>query len=443
MTLWALLRKFQRQFRWAGDAHRTLRTLGPLLLQITGNKVDDDQFKFRAEYQTPDQEFTTQLAVLMYPLLDPASETYWQRILAGLEEQFRDEIPQALREQVQRFAQKLDHTGFFPIQFNGEILDLQRAYLQLAKGFYFGRDPQAQRALQEMLAAPFMAPLLWYSFYNYIVNGFELMAALFELVRALRGTAAFQALKREQATGPGQCIYCRTTEAPFTSQDHVLPEGLGNDELVLSKATVCDPCNHGDLSGLDEALLNYAPIASLRTLYVPYTKGGKLPSADLQNVILKKTAPTRLEILAKDETGLLREEEKLSDGSIRLSFTARGGTVDTTRVARAYVKIALGTVAYDCGAEFALQQCYDPARAFIRGERDFPNSLILKSTGEPQGRIEVNWLKLQPGTVFIIHIFGLIAVFNLEAEPVTHLPADLDALGFISFGRKQSAEETA
>ena len=237
--------------------------------------IDDSHRQFalhlissKAEYQTPDQEFTTQLAVLMYPLLDPASETYWQRILAGLEQQFRDEIPQALRGQVQRFAQRLDHPGFFPIQVNGELLDPQRVYLQLAKGFYFGRDPQAQKSLQDVLAAPFMA-------------------ALFELVRALRGTAAFQALEREQATGPGQCIYCRTTEGPFTSEDHVLPEGLGNDALVLSKGTVCDPCNHGDLSGLDEALLNYAPIASLRTLYVPYTKGGKLPSADF------RTSPSR------------------------------------------------------------------------------------------------------------------------------------------------------
>jgi hypothetical protein len=85
----------------------------------------------------------------------------------------------------------------------------------------------------------------------------------------------------------------------------------------------------------------------------------------------------------------------------------------------------------------------DPARAFIRGERDFPNSLILKSTGEPHGHIQVDWLKQQPGTVFVIDIFGLIAVFNLEAEPVTQLPADFDTSAFIVFDRKQASEETA
>ena len=75
----------------------------------------------------------------------------------------------------------------YPIQFNGELLDPQRVYLQLAKGSYFGRDPQAQIALQEMLVVPIsLEPLLWYSFYNYTVNGFELMSALFDIVRALR-----------------------------------------------------------------------------------------------------------------------------------------------------------------------------------------------------------------------------------------------------------------
>jgi hypothetical protein len=288
-----------------------------------------------------------------------------------------------------------------------------------------------------------MGPLLWYSFYNYTVNGFDLMSALFDIVCELRHTDAFQELEREQATGPRQCIYCTTTEATFTSEEHVLPEGLGNDALVLGKGHVCDSCNHGYLALLDEALLGYAPIAALSTLHVPHTKGGKLPSANLQNVTMKKTTPTRLEILAKDETGLLREEEKLSDGSIRLSFSARGGTSNTTLIARAYFKISLGTVAYDCGAEFALEQRYDSARAFIRGERDFPNPLILKSEGKPHGRIQVDWLKLQPGTVFIIDIFGLIAVFNLEAEPVTHLPADFDTSAFIVLDLKKSAQETA
>ena len=93
------------------------------------------------------------------------------------------------------------------------------------------------------------------------------------------------------------------------------------------------------------------PLPSLRILHVPHTKGGKLPSAHLQNVTMKKTTPTRLEILAKDETGLPREEEKLSDGSIRLSFSVRGGTRIRRLSPGPISKLPLATVAYDCGAD--------------------------------------------------------------------------------------------
>ena len=103
------------------------------------------------------------------------------------------------------------------------------------------------------------------------------------------------------------------------------------------------------------------------------------------------------------------------------------------------LQLALGTVAHDCGAAFALEQRYEPARAFIRGEGDLLNPLILKSAGEPSGRIELNWLKRQPGTIFTIDIFGLIAVFNLEVEPVMHLPADFDTSAFIVLDLKKSA----
>ena len=62
------------------------------------------------------------------------------------------------------------------MQFNGELLDPQQIYLQLAKGSYVGRDPQAQIALQELLAVPLMGPLLWYGFYN-LPSGLSRMIA--------------------------------------------------------------------------------------------------------------------------------------------------------------------------------------------------------------------------------------------------------------------------
>jgi hypothetical protein len=101
-------------------------------------------------------------------------------------------------------------------------------------------------------------------------------------------------------------------------------------------------------------------------------------------------------------------------------------------VARAYFKIALGTVAHDEGAAFALDSRYDPVRAFIRGAQGFPNPLYLNSSGQVHQRMMVYWQKLQPGSMFVIDIFGVVAAFNLEVEPPTQLPTNFEHLGFIA-----------
>lgn len=184
---------------------------------------------------------------------------------------------------------------------------------------------------------------------------------------------------------------------------------------------------------MDQALLEFAPIAFLRVIYVSHGKGGKLPRANLRNMEIKKTAPTRIEILAKDETALPHDQEDLGNGQIRFALRASGGTFDPVLVARAYFKIALGTVAYDRGGDFALAERYDAARAFIQGGQGFSNPLILKTSGEPHGRISVEWRKLEPGTFFCIDIFGVVAAFNLEVGPSMQLPDNLDSLGLAVF----------
>jgi hypothetical protein len=329
---------------------------------------------------------------------------------------------------MQAYAHRLANPTGFSIQVKDERLNPQQVYLQFTRGFYFGREPQAQAEIHGLFAVPLMGPLLWSWFYDYTANGFELTSVLYDIVLALRETDDFEEFRREQETGPGQCIYCTKTEGSFTSEEHILPEALGNDDLVLGRGYVCDGCNNGLLALLDRALLDCPSIAFLRAHYVPHVKGGKFPSANLQNMEIKKTLPTRIEIHAKDKTGLPHEEETLPDGSVRLNISARG-TWNMPLVARAYFKIALGTVAHDSGAAIALDRRYDPARAFIRGEQGFPNPLFVNSSGPVHQRMVVYWQPLRPGSMFVIDIFGVIATFNLEVEPQTQLPANFDQLG--------------
>lgn len=36
------------------------------------------------------------------------------------------------------------------------------------------------------------------------------------------------------------CIFCRRHDGGFTSREHVFPESLGNEEVVLPRGVVCD-----------------------------------------------------------------------------------------------------------------------------------------------------------------------------------------------------------
>src|SRR4051794_10709895 len=80
------------------------------------------------------------------------------------------------------------------------------------------------------------------------------------------------------ARGPGPGPAALRPE--FKSVEHVIPEGLGNDHVILPRGIVCDDCNHGKLSGLDREFL---PIALMRITHGLRTKAGKLPSARFGN----------------------------------------------------------------------------------------------------------------------------------------------------------------
>jgi hypothetical protein len=61
------------------------------------------------------------------------------------------------------------------------------------------------------------------------------------------------------------CLICRENDGGFASVEHILPESLGNTEMLLPRGVVCDRCNHGPLSRLDQALAGFLPIEMMRT----------------------------------------------------------------------------------------------------------------------------------------------------------------------------------
>jgi len=73
------------------------------------------------------------------------------------------------------------------------------------------------------------------------------------------------------------CLFCDSGKS-FTTREHIIPESLGNDEMILEKE-VCDKCQNY-LSQIENYVLNKTPIGFWRTLLTIRTKQGRLPIVD-------------------------------------------------------------------------------------------------------------------------------------------------------------------
>lgn len=75
------------------------------------------------------------------------------------------------------------------------------------------------------------------------------------------------------------CLYCRQA-GPFTTIEHVVPESLGNDDLIL-EGCVCDSCQSYFGKEIEQYVLAKTPIAVWRTLIGIRTKKGRFPTVDV------------------------------------------------------------------------------------------------------------------------------------------------------------------
>lgn len=113
------------------------------------------------------------------------------------------------------------------------------------------------------------------------------------------------------------CLFCQS-EKPF-AVEHVIPESLGNDDLVLVDQ-VCGTCNN-HFSKLEEFVLQKTPLAFWRAQLGIKTKRGKLPSVDLSQ-------PTR-------EKGVFPSKHPVHDDDIGFTSHEDGSTsveIDDPRI---------------------------------------------------------------------------------------------------------------
>jgi hypothetical protein len=230
-----------------------------------------------------------------------------------------------------------------------------------------------------------------------------------------------------------KCIYCLSEEGPFGSQEHVLPESLGNTEMLLAPGIVCDPCNHGTLSQLDQILIQFPPLALLRVQMLDYTKQGKRPRADFQNMTIEKIDNQTIRIFGKDKTADFKKREKLPDNRVLWRHEAQTRKILRIPLARSLYKVGLGFVAFKLGHDAALEERYDRARRFITNGGAFPNSLLLTRESITRFNTHIRCTFQFGGTLICVSIWGVGFALNLEQSPRVRNFPEFEEDGIIEF----------
>lgn len=76
------------------------------------------------------------------------------------------------------------------------------------------------------------------------------------------------------------CIFCKRDSTGSRSEEHIIPESLGNEEHVLPPGVVCDACNNYFASSIEQVVLESGEFKTARFSMVIPNKRNRVPSVD-------------------------------------------------------------------------------------------------------------------------------------------------------------------
>ena len=432
------LKTYRRHYRRVKNIAQQLSKAGSftLTLQYADNTLE-------ADLTTPDAKLTMQFVTVMRRFLNPTDALYLPTVWRALAAEYGPRIPVTKQERMTAMLSQLSGGGAGRIEINGDELTPEKAYHLLAEGEYFGHDESAREGLAQLAAMPPAIVLARSAFYDYHLAALQVASAIGEVLSDVERSPSGETRQGSQHTPNQRCLFCLDTAGPFTSEEHIIPEGMGSYDDVLPVGYVCDACNNGVLSQLDQALVNCGLFSVQRVLFVPYTKQGTFPAAQFREGTITKTAPLGLAIHAEEETPMLSVTEQRADGQVRFKLnTTSTDLFDPKRLARALYKVGLEYLAMLHGRDGVCAAAFDPARSFVLHGGDFPNNLIMTTRSTLSSKIAVTRLPA-PGGVLLFEIFGVQLCLNLMPDPRILPPPDAPDGSFATLPLDQAPGDEA
>jgi hypothetical protein len=228
------------------------------------------------------------------------------------------------------------------------------------------------------------------------------------------------------------CLYCRRSDGGFMGLEHPLGESLGNTELVLLNGVVCDRCNGGVLSGLDQALADFWPVKARRTSLGVLTKAGKVPETRFATGVLRWYEERGAAFIDLNDEKKLRKLARGQAGPVPVNLRGvTGGRRMTARyrseLSRSLLKAAFGCSWHTHG-EALLEPEWDSVRETVLGEpRD--GYIVIAREGDQEHVIPEMWTMPtdladgRKGMTVVAKLYGIgIFTDSFNATPPAPLP---------------------
>ncbi len=238
----------------------------------------------------------------------------------------------------------------------------------------------------------------------------------------------------ELSDPPGRCLFCLQSDGGFETREHIFPESMGNTEKIIPPGVVCDRCNIGPLSRVDQALCDFPSVKMMRTLHGIKSKAGNVPDTKFARGVLRNE-DGRIIVETSSPKDHTTFRETARDGNhVTLQLQLGGGRlirpVYASEVARALLKSALESLWVEHG-DTMFEPRFDHIRDAVLGvPRSGFLSFLVDGDPDHTSLELLSFFGFDPddtGRTTVAGTFYGATLFTDSrlTEPVEHLPPSL------------------